>query len=453
VLTELRELVGSVSEAPRFNEVRPLTASDIIERPGQSLHQALSELPRAVCCGSSELHRPADPALPAYERLWQRAATAAVGLEGYVEAVGRLPDKVAWDVLRDLADLSGALLYLDRDLSQAVLPRVKVGEDLGVAYRVLTSSGHDALRLAAGELRARVPVHDYRSAPATPLLASHEPAGAGDLDRQTSRFVRIVAAHSAELAMPDLRAISRVLEHGCADAARVLLRAGEATHGANHLARTLATVIPAALELRELPGRSTAHPHLALHAAAADLQARMEAMAQQAHSQPIGAYEAERRRLSAASLEFVRHVPVLAQAVEVAIRESIHAGVLLVPNQTTEGKTSMAWVTGRMAPRQGVPALQRAARKLSKVATDVGPAVRTTQLSLDQHRAAVPDGRSQAVASAVSHAAAARAQLREALTYRLSDQPAALAGPLPAHPRLAPGLRWPSRWGQREPGH
>jgi hypothetical protein len=85
------------------------------------------------------------------------------------------------------------------------------------------------------------------------------------------------------------------------------------------------------------------------------------------------------------------------------------------PNRQTEGKTSLAWVTGRMAPGQGVPDVLRAARELSTLAGDVGPAVRITQASLDKHLTATPDTRSQAVATAVAHAGAARAQLRDTL--------------------------------------
>lgn len=48
VLVELRALVGAVSDVPQIGEVRELTVFDIVHRSGQALHQALSELPRAV---------------------------------------------------------------------------------------------------------------------------------------------------------------------------------------------------------------------------------------------------------------------------------------------------------------------------------------------------------------------------------------------------------------------
>jgi hypothetical protein len=172
VLTELRQLVGAVSESPRFAQVRELTMFDIVHRPGQSLHQALSGLPRAVPFGAAQVSGEVDLTLPAYEQHWQRAAHAALALEGYVDSVGRLPDHIAWYVLRDLADLSACLPYLDQDLSERLLPRLQAGEDLGVPYATLTSAGHDALRLVAGDIRNRVPAHERSAASPEPLLNS-----------------------------------------------------------------------------------------------------------------------------------------------------------------------------------------------------------------------------------------------------------------------------------------
>ncbi len=130
VLVQLRQLVGAVCEAPRFCEVKPLLLTDIVDRPAKALHQALSALPRAVGFGASQMPDAVDLTLPAYEQHWQRAALAALTLEKYVDPVGRLPDGVAWFVLRDLADLAdlaNGLVYLDRDLSEAVLVRVSGG--------------------------------------------------------------------------------------------------------------------------------------------------------------------------------------------------------------------------------------------------------------------------------------------------------------------------------------
>ena len=216
VLTELRQLVGAVSESPRFAEVRELTMLDIVHRPGQSLHQALSELPRAVSFGGARISGGVDRTLPAYEQHWQRAANAALALEGYVDSVGRLPDHIAWYVLRDLADLSAYLPYLDRDLSERQLPRLKAGEDLGVPYAMLTSAGHDALRLVAGEVRSRVPAHERSATSPEPLL-SHAPVAGGDLSRAVSGYLRTVASHADDLSVADLRALTRLTKLGSDD--------------------------------------------------------------------------------------------------------------------------------------------------------------------------------------------------------------------------------------------
>lgn len=141
---------GSVSEAPRFAPVTGLTALDIVQRPGQALHHALSGLPRAVPFGTTEQAGKIAASLPACEQHWRRAAHATVGLERYLAAAGQLPDRHAWAALRRLTDLAAALPALDHGLSEALLPGLRAGEDLAVSYRLLTHPGHDAVRLTAG---------------------------------------------------------------------------------------------------------------------------------------------------------------------------------------------------------------------------------------------------------------------------------------------------------------
>lgn len=103
--------------------------------------------------GTAALGSVEDKTLPEYDRAWQRAARAATALEGYVDGVGRLPDQHA-----SLTDVAAALIWLDLDLSEALLPELKgAGEDLGVAYRMLAHAGHEALRVVAVEVRAPVP--------------------------------------------------------------------------------------------------------------------------------------------------------------------------------------------------------------------------------------------------------------------------------------------------------
>jgi len=164
VVAELRALVASVSGVPRFTETHALTAHDITHRPGQALHQALAGLPRAA--GGFGDENPTfylERNLPPCEQFWREAARACVGLEGYVDALGRVPDVHSWSVLRDLADLAAALPALDHGLSKSILPFPKGGEDLAVPYAMLTHADHDSVRLCATEIRARVPATQVSS--------------------------------------------------------------------------------------------------------------------------------------------------------------------------------------------------------------------------------------------------------------------------------------------------
>jgi len=117
-LGQLRELVGSVGATPRSALIGALTVVDLVHRPGQALHQVLSELPRAVPFGTAEPVWTIDRFLPAYEQQWRKAAHATVGLERYLGAVGQLPDCHAWAALQGSGDLSAALPVLDDVLSR-----------------------------------------------------------------------------------------------------------------------------------------------------------------------------------------------------------------------------------------------------------------------------------------------------------------------------------------------
>lgn len=89
-----------------------------------------------------------------------------IGLEGSLAGLSRLPGHHAWDVLRELADVAAAMPYLDNDLTEAILPALKNGEDLAVPYSQLTA-GHDAVRLTAAEIRARIPAPEHPASTAT----------------------------------------------------------------------------------------------------------------------------------------------------------------------------------------------------------------------------------------------------------------------------------------------
>lgn len=441
VVGQLRELVGSVSEAPRFSPVGELTVFDVVQRPGQALHQALSGLPRSVPFGTAEQAGKVDTSLPAYEQHWRRAAHATVGLEGYLTAAGQLPDHAAWAALRDLADIAAALPALDHGLSEALLPNLKVGEDLSVPYRMLTHLGHDAVRLAAGEIRARVPAYEH-SATSTPgeALLGADPAGIGELSTAMGRYVKAVSS-CGDLSMPDMRAVTRLLEFGSADAAQVLARTAPAVTAAADVAAGLRQVSPLATQLRTTPTRSITTEHFEVLRDSRDLQARMRELAVVERRLPGGASDTDLRRLAAPALAFAEHVPALARALEVSVRESLTQGLMLVPSVAdARSRTHLQWVTTTMGPRRdGPPTVQHVAGQLTRAAGQLEPAVRAARTDLARHTTRPPDAASQAAAAARSHVGAARAELRAVLVQRLSEQPVPLSAQLPAHPRLAPG--------------
>lgn len=294
VVVQLRELVGAVADVPTVVAVRELTLYDAVHRPSQSLHQALSELPRAISFGEVELPALPDGTLTDFERVWQQAARATVALEAYVDALGHLPDHVAWDVLRDLTDLAAALPHLDHDLAEAVLPLLKQGHDLGVPYVMLTNPAHAFLRTVCTEVRARVPAAEpagrgqahlpafeapaarqgeqaaSRSSPrgqrsgTVPPPAAPRPDETGELAEAMVRCAHAVSSCGANLAVADLRAAARLLEFGSAHAGQVLERAAPALDGTEDAALALYAVAPLAHSLRAVPVKAMPQAHLPL---------------------------------------------------------------------------------------------------------------------------------------------------------------------------------------------
>ena len=471
VLVELRELIGAVADVPQFAEVRPLTLHDAVHRPAQALHQALSELPRAGTFGAVERGAVDDKTLPAYEQAWQRAAWASLSLEGYLGGLGRLPAEHAWGVLRDLTDLVAALPYLDHDLSEALLPRLKIGEDVGVQYGLLTHAGHDALRLVAGEVRARVPAAEPprrtaahpsqpaqraahpsvralaqpaprppRTNAALPATAVRGPGFAGELSEAMIRYAHAVSARSAHLSVPDLRAVTRLLEMGSAHASSVLDRVAPAVDGAADAAVGLRAVATLSQALRDVPAKSMTPPHLNLLRQGTELQLPMAALAGQALRLPGGAAEHDLRRLAVPALEFAQHVPALAAALDLSVREAVAAKLMLIPGVADpRSNTATTWVTATMGPqRDGPPAVVTAAGKLSVTARRVAPALRRAGEDLLRSATVPRTPGQQAMIAARRSAGAARVELRQALADRTARQPAPLATALATHPRSAP---------------
>ncbi len=427
VLVELRQLIGSVGNVPSFATVRELTLHDVVHRPAQALHQTLSELPRALPFGTTELGAPDDKSLTAYERAWQQAARATIGLVAYVDALRELPDSHAWLALRDLTDIAAALPYLDHDLSEAVLPRLKSGEDWALPYRMLTHPGHDALRVVSGEVRARVPAaepptSDARGPARGPQLAhpssqalgqvaatgassardarrdpSDRPAPGpqvvGDLAEAMTRYTHAVSARGANLSVADVKGVRRLLEYGSLHAAAVLERAAPAVAGAAEAARALRATAASADRLREAPARSMTAPRVELAAASKDLLGRTTALAGQAAQLPERATPQDVRRLAASALGFAQSVPALAGALDLSVREALANRLMLVPGTTNERSTNtISWVTATMGGphRDGPPAIAAGAGELSMTARRVAPAVRQVGEDLARHAAALP---------------------------------------------------------------
>lgn len=440
VVAQVRELVGSVSDVPRFTVAGELTVFDLVQRPGQALHQALAGLPRAVPFGTRQHTATLNNKLPLFERHWHRAARAAIALEGYVSAVAQLPDQHAWYVLRDLADVAAAVPALDHGLSEVMLPLLKAGEDLSVPYAMLTHAGHDAVRLAAGEIRSRVPAMEHGSGQTSATLLAGGPAVAGELSRAMFTYVQAVSANGARLSVGDLRAVTRLLEFGGGDAAQVLQRTAPVVNGAAEAAAGLRELTPLAGRLRTTPARSITTEHLGLLRDSRELQARMQALAVQERRLPADAAGRELRRLAAPALAFAEHVPSLAKALEVSVRESLAEGLLLVPSAADRRNThNLMWVTSTMKPaHDGPPLVQQLASELARVAEQIGPSVRAANQDLARHAATANDPAKRAAAAARSQAGAARAQLRAVLAQRMTEQPPALGYPLSSHPRLAP---------------
>jgi len=445
VVTELRALVGAVAHVAQVGEAREVAMFDITHRPAQALHQALSELPRLVEFGAGrEISPIRDKTLPEYEQAWRAAHRASVGLEAYVDALGRLPDEQAWDVLRDLADVAAAVPYLDHDLAEAILPRIKGGEDLEIAYRLLSSERHHAVRIVANELHTRVQVAQTHARSghgrSTDTRIAQPASGLGASGDLTEVMIRYTHTVSDTLSVADLKSVTRLLQFGSLHAAEVLERAAPAVAGASQAAGELRVVASLADRLREAPVRSMALPHLDLLRVGGELQSRLEALAGQARRLLGGASELDLRRLVRPAVEFAQHVPALAGALDLSVRKTVVHGVMLVPSVADRSNSgTLSWVTATMGPQRADPpeVIQRAGQ-LSVTARLVAPAVRQAEADLAHHVVGKPSPQQLALSAARRHAGAARNELRTALNSRIAAQPSVSVGALSQHPRSAP---------------
>jgi hypothetical protein len=451
VVVQLRQLVGSLADMPPVAEVRPLQLFDVIHRPAQALQQALAQLPRAGEFGQVDVNSYFVTGLPPYEQRWREAGRAALSLEIYVEPLRHIPDRNSWPALRDLTDLAAALPALDHDLAETILSGLKAGEDLAMPYGMLTHPGHDAVRVCAAEIRARVPAVPAATTPTPPVA---EVVSGGELDKAMDRYVRTVLNRGADVSIGDMRAVSRLLQFGGTEMAVVLDRAQHTLPGAGEAAKALLEMAPLAERLRMSAAKTVGSESLEMLRGSGELLARLRAVSVQERALPGGASDRDLRRLAAPGLEFAAHVPALARALELAVRDALTSGSMLVPRLADDRNAAkLLWVPDGARGRgsHDPPVVRQLASAVAQAAAKVAPAVRTAlaALSSEQGRRAAPlraDGCDAASEAAASDAAArarrytggARAQLREILSRQTSQVPPPLSFPLPNHPRLAP---------------
>jgi len=308
---------------------------------------------------------------------------------------------------------------------------------------MLTHAGHNAVRICTTEIRARVPAAPVSTrVPAVPEAV----LGDGELHQAMDTYVHTVLERGRNLSVGDLRAVTRLLQFGAASAAQVLDRTAPAVPGASDAATALRQLEPLARALRDSPCKSMSIEGLGLLRQSADLQRRAQALAVQEHHLPSPASETDLRRLAGPALEFARHVPNLTRALEVAVRESLVAGLMLVPSDTDKRNNTLMWVTDSMRGSSwtdGPPRVLDASHALARAGDPVGPAVREAQFELSRHQQRTEPAQT-AAAAARANVGAARAQLREVLAQQ-QHQPVPLTPALPSHPRLAPDRPGPGR--------
>jgi hypothetical protein len=168
---------------------------------------------------------------------------------------------------------------------------------------------------------------------------------------------------------------------------------------------------------------------------------------------PGGAGDTALRRLAAPALEFAQHVPNLAQALGIGVREALANGSMLIPSAAERrNRSSLLWVRAPSASRgssrggpEDPPAVLQQVDAVTAAAEEVSSGVQTAQAALARQQGQAPDPAHEAAAAARSHLGAARAQLREVLGEHAGNVPPPLSAPLPVHPRWAPDGPLPGR--------
>ena len=435
VVVELRQLAGAVADMPPVARARPLQMFDVTNRPAQALQQALSELPRASQFGAADVDTYFEKGLPPYEQRWRDAARAAVGLEIFVEALGRVPDRHCWSVLRDLADL----LQRSRPWTTTCRRLSCRGSMAGRTWRWRTRCSPIPATTPSGSARPRSAAA-YR--PSRPRPPRRCPAPASSTRRWTA-----TCGPCWTVARSCRSGTCARSPGSCSSEARM---PRSCSSGRSRPSPVPTSPRPPYARSRRWPSSCvTARPRPSGRniwtccAAVASCWSGWVPWPHRNARCPGGASDTALRRLAAPALEFAKHVPNLARAVEIAVREALAGGLMLVPSAADKSNTSsLLWVPASRGSgrswKDGPPVVQQHVSAMARAAEGVAPGVRTAQAALDQHQVQIVDPACQAAAQARSHVGAARAQLREVLGQQAGTFPPPLSSPLPSHARLAP---------------
>jgi hypothetical protein len=256
------------------------------------------------------------------------------------------------------------------------------------------------------------------------------------------RYVRTVLNRGADLSIGDMRAVSRLLQFGGSDVAVALERAEQVRSWRRRRSESASRSRAAGRAAAHEPGQDRRAGELGGAARQRGAAGPAARVAIQERALPGGASDRDLRRLAAPAVEFAAHVPALARALELGVRDSLASGLMLVPRVADERNASkLLWVPDGARGRgsqHGPAVVRQHASAVAQAAAGVAPGVSTALTALSQDRPDHVDAASKAAAQARSYAGGARAQLREILSRQAASLPPPLSFPLPAHPRLAP---------------
>jgi hypothetical protein len=416
VLAEVRTLIGAVTETPLL-PARDVTAQDMAYHPATALVAALGRLPPANGAAPSPATRPLRSAATPVERLWHDAACACLALEAYSGAIRRLPDDVAWKVVRDLSDIATAFAYLDADLAE-LLP---AGHPASAV--LADGNSHGVLRVAAVEAQTRIDQHLAGAAPRDP---EHRTGIAGtrltplngvsDLPAVTDQLAMGIARRSSDLSIDEVRGVARLLHGGFDNVAVILERPPSAVDDWKRAAAALRLGMPAFDLLRRLPAATLLPATFAIPAVLRSIRVQLDALLGVAHRLSLDAPSDQWQRLVGPAVNWVAATPGLMNATAASLHAAISASKILVPADPQPDNAHLQWVPAQLGHGSAQELLRRAASALIQT--------RNAVAALPQ----VSHADTTVAERSIRHQAGlARAELQTVLRRRVP--------PLPSHPR------------------